>query len=231
MKIELKKKPKNVTIIEGFPGFGLVATITTEYLIEHLKAELIGKIIVSEVAPVVAVHNSKVIEPLGVFYVKKYNLVILHALTNVKKFEWILSEQVIQLSKMLNAKEIISIEGISSTIDKSSEVYYLAKNKNSFSRLGLNELKEGVIVGVTGALLLKDGIPFSSLFAESGTGLPDSRAAANIIKVLDKYLKLKVDYGPLIKKADLFEKKIKGIVGKSNQTLSLQEKKDLSYLG
>ena len=44
MKIELSKKPKNCTLIEGFPGFGLVGTIATEYLLEHLQTEKIGKI-------------------------------------------------------------------------------------------------------------------------------------------------------------------------------------------
>ena len=37
MRIILKKKPKNPVLIEGFPGFGLVGTITTEYLINELK--------------------------------------------------------------------------------------------------------------------------------------------------------------------------------------------------
>ena len=42
MEIKLTKKPQNPTLIEGFPGFGLIGTITTEFLIEHLKAEKIG---------------------------------------------------------------------------------------------------------------------------------------------------------------------------------------------
>ena len=36
MKIELSTKPKSPTIIGGFPGFGLVGMIATEYLINHL---------------------------------------------------------------------------------------------------------------------------------------------------------------------------------------------------
>ncbi|MBW2989975.1 PAC2 family protein, partial [Candidatus Woesearchaeota archaeon] len=42
MQIKLWKKPKNPIIIEGFPGFGLVGTIASEFLIDHLKTELIG---------------------------------------------------------------------------------------------------------------------------------------------------------------------------------------------
>ena len=46
MQVVLTKKPKKVIIITGFPGFGLIGTITTEFLIEHLKALPIGKITV-----------------------------------------------------------------------------------------------------------------------------------------------------------------------------------------
>ena len=68
MKIDLKKKPQNVTIVGGFPGFGLVGTISSEYLIDHLQAEKIGSIWFSEMTPMLAIHESKVVEPFGVFY-------------------------------------------------------------------------------------------------------------------------------------------------------------------
>ena len=44
MEIKLYKKPKSPLIIEGFPGFGLVGTIATEFLLEHLQTEQIVKI-------------------------------------------------------------------------------------------------------------------------------------------------------------------------------------------
>ena len=42
MEIKLNRKPKNPIIIEGFPGIGFIGSITTEFLVEHLKAEKIG---------------------------------------------------------------------------------------------------------------------------------------------------------------------------------------------
>ena len=70
MNFELSKKPKNPTILEGFPGFGLVGTISTEYLIEHLNAEKIGQITIEESPPMVAIHQGKVIDPVGIYYSK-----------------------------------------------------------------------------------------------------------------------------------------------------------------
>ncbi len=46
MEYEITVKPKSPIILEGFPGYGLVGTIVTEFLIKHLnllkKGELIS---------------------------------------------------------------------------------------------------------------------------------------------------------------------------------------------
>jgi len=236
MKIKLWKKPKNPIIIEGFPGFGLVGTIASEFLIDHLKTEMIGKIMFEDMPPVVAIHQNKVVEPLGVFYCKKYNMVILHAITTSTGFEWKLADVLVDLAKELNAKEIISLEGVGSTGLKaaSNSFYYtnVEKKKNALDAIGLKPLKEGIIMGVTGALMLKvDGRPLCCLFADTASNLPDSKAAARIIESLDKYLGLEVDPKPLMQQAAQFEDKLKGILGSSQKAQELSEKKRLSYVG
>jgi len=237
MEIILKKKPQNPIIIEGFPGFGLVGTITTEFLIDHLETEMIGKITMDELPPMVAIHESKVVEPMGIFYNKKYNLVILHVISPVTGIEWKISKALLQLAKTLKAKEIVSIEGVGSVnVGKVNPrtFYYsnASKNIKKFSKIGIEPLREGIIMGVTGTVLVSmEKIPLSCIFAETHTELPDSKAAARVIETLDKYLGLKVDYKPLLKQAEIFENKIKGILSKSQQSKDLQEKKKLSYVG
>ena len=107
MQIILKKKPKNPRIISGFPGFGLVGTIATEFLIDHLKVEQIGKITVEEMPAVVAIHNSKIVDPFGIFYDKKYNIVIVHAIVPTQGFEWKLADFIMELATKLQTKELI----------------------------------------------------------------------------------------------------------------------------
>ncbi|MBI2499331.1 proteasome assembly chaperone family protein [Candidatus Woesearchaeota archaeon] len=232
MELQLQKKPQNVTIIEGFPGFGLVATIATEFLINHLDAEQIGKIVIEEVPPIVAVHSGQVVEPVGVFYSKKYNLIILHALTSINGLEWGLAKKIGELSSILKAKEIICIEGIGSMTETSNTFFISNKNEDRFiKKTGLSKLKDGIIMGVTGALTLNKKLPISCIFAETHSNLPDSRAAAKIITTLDNYLDLKVDPKPLIKKAEEFEVKIKGLLEKSKNASEMKEKKELTYLG
>ena len=118
MRYTLKSKPKGPTIIEGFPGFGLVGTIATEFLIKHLNAKQIGWIRMTEIPPVIAVHEGEAVEPLGIFYSKEKNLIILHALTNVQGFEWGISDILMKIYKDLGAKEMISLEGVGSEIPK-----------------------------------------------------------------------------------------------------------------
>ncbi|MDP1729458.1 MAG: PAC2 family protein [archaeon] len=215
MEYEISTKPKSPVILEGFPGYGLVGTIVTEFLIKHLKAKQIGRINVEEVAPVVAVHDSKVVDPIGIYYDGKYNIIIVHALSAITGLEWKLANIIETLAKDLKAKEIISIEGVGNPMaGKDSKAFYLSKNPK-FKKIKVEELKEGIILGVTGALLLKKNLTQSCIFAETHSQLPDSRAAAKVVEVLDEYLGLKVDFKPLLKEATLFEGKLKSLMEKA----------------
>jgi len=238
--IELTEKPKNPIIIEGFPGFGFVSTIATEFLIKHLNAKKIGKFFVDDLIPLAVIHNSKLIDPLEIYYAKKENIIILRTLTNVSGAEWKVAGVVAELAEKLKAKEIISIEGIASAelitegLETPSKVYYYTnQDERRFKRLNIEKLDEGIVMGVTGVLLFKvdKKIPMSCIFAEATPGLPDSRAAGEVIKVLDNYLGLKVDYKPLMKKAEEFEGKIKELIAKIKAASEKKEKKEVSYLG
>jgi len=233
MKLVLTKKPKNVTIVEGFPGFGLIGTIAIEFLMEHLETEKIGSIEMDEIPAMIAIHNNKVIEPVSLHYNKKYNLVLIHAINIGKNTGWKLSDVISQLAEQLTAKEIISLEGVGSPNPGSRVFFYSTRDGAIAKKLSsvANPLSEGIIVGVTGALLAKSlKTPLIALFAEAKSGLPDSRAAAEIIKALDAYTGMQVDPKPLLAQAKVFEEKLKGIVQKGQKAEQLQDEK-LSYVG
>lgn len=234
MEIQLFEKPKKgATIIEGFPGFGLVSTIATEFLIDHLKAKLIGKIVTDKVQPLIAIHRGEVIEPFGIFYSPKENIIFVRAISPVKDMEWELTESLLKFFDEIKAKEFISIEGISSDgKPPEPEAFYYSNQKmrsNKFESLKIKKLEEGIIMGVTASLLSK--MPDTTfIFAEAYADLPDSRAAAKVIEVLDQYLGLKVDYRPLLKKAQVFESRIKDILMKGVAASKEKVKKE-SYFG
>ena len=61
--------------------------------------------------------------------------------------------------------------------------------------------------------------------------MPDSKASASVIKVLDALLGLKIDPKPLEKQAENFEDKLKAIMDKGKEATEIKKKKQLSYLG
>ncbi len=236
MELKLSRKINNPTIIEGFPGFGLVGTIATEFLIDHLETEFIGKYWFEDMPPSIAIHESKVVHPLGIHYNKKYNLIIVHSISATVGIEYKAAEIIDKIAKDTKAKEIISIEGVGSPAVSTNEprVFYFSKSKKAklkLERSGVSELKEGIILGVTSGLILKSDATLTCLFAETQSQLPDSKAAAKVIEVLDKYIGLKVDYKPLIKQAEKFEEKLKGLMEKSQAAMSQAERKQLNYVG
>jgi uncharacterized protein len=236
MEIKLTKKPKKPVIIEGFPGFGLVGTIACEFLVDHLKTKPIGRVLLEDEPAMVAIHKGNLVEPLSLSYNKEYNIVIVYSMTAAPGSEWKISDIVMSIAKELDAKEIISLESVNSpNLMGNPKTFYYTNNKKkekAFSSINLSPLKEGIIMGVSSALLLKaDKIPVSCIFAEAHTSLPDSKAAAEIIKVLDKHLNLKVDYKPLIETAKKFEDKLKEIMQQSKQSVENKEKKAMSYVG
>ena len=171
VRLILNKKPKGVQIIEGFPGFGLIGTIVSEFLLDHLETEIIGYIEMDEVPAMVAVHDGNIIQPISLHYNKKYNLVLVHAINPGKDLEWKLADVLLDLAKQLSAKQLICLEGVG-TPNSDARVFYLGRNMSSVSTKKVKKycepLQEGVIVGVTGALLAKQSkVPLLALFAEA----------------------------------------------------------------
>lgn len=232
MKLVLNEKPQGVTLIQGFPGFGMVGTISTEYLCEHLETREIGKVFLPEMLPMIAIHKGKIVPPISIHYYEKGNMVILNALTKGKNFEWRFVEIVEDLIHQLSVKEVIALEGVAAQPGAQGMYFFTtdANRKKELVEKNYTNLDDGIIMGVSAGLLLKQlSVPLTAFFALTSNMLPDSAAGAEIIKVLDSYLDLSVEYEPLYEQAKVFEDKIKSIMDQS-QT-ALDEKDKMNYMG
>lgn len=226
MNITFKKRPKNAILIEGFPGFGLVGNIVSEFLLENLSFERIAVFDSEDLPATAAIHKGEIIHPISLFYCKEHKLLLLHSLLNMKGFEWKIAAMVEKIVRDLAVKEVISIEGVTGTDD---EKLYCFNNKK-FEKLGAEPISESVVLGVTAALLLKIE-KISCVFAQTHTDMPDSRAAGRVIEFLAKYLKLEIDTKPLLFQAEIFEGKVKGLMKSTEKTQIEAKRKQLSYLG
>jgi len=226
MDYELTKKPSNVTLITGFPSVGLVSTIATKFLTDHLDVEIMGHISSEKMLPLTAIHKGTIVEPLTLYYNKKYNIVILQSLTEVTGFEWEIADTILKIAKELKTKEIIVLESIPS-MKEEIKLYTYSKNKIG----NIDQLKEGIIMGLTATLLLRSKNKITCLFAETHSNMPDSEAAAKVVEALDKYLNMKIDFKPLLEQAKKFEASLRQYIDKSKELGDKKQKRELNYFG
>ncbi len=230
----LTKKPKGAAVIEGFPGLGLVGTIATGFLLDHLKCEKIGSYYFEDPPATLAVHGCTIVDPIGIYYNKKHHVVVVHAITSAAGIEFGAADLILNLCKQIQASEIITLEGVGSTEANETRGFFYTDHtglRKTMQKLSIDCLGEGIIVGVTAALLMRKQLPVLSLFAETHSKLPDSKAAAKLIEVLDKLLELKVDYVPLLKQAAEFEQKLKAMLSQTMKAQEMKEKKQVGYIG
>jgi len=135
----------------------------------------------------------------------------------------------------LGATEIISLEGIGSTKPaEKPRAFFHSSNSVKVKKLSklAEPLKEGIITGLTGVLMLKSKkVPVSCIFAEAHSELPDSKAAAKVVEILNNYLGFKLDTKPLIEQAEKLEGKLKELMSQKSEVSAEQEKKKMTYVG
>ena len=224
----------NPTVIQGFPGFGLIGSIVTEFMIEHLKCAKLDQHYFEELPANLAIHDGKIIEPISVFYNEHYNILIIHSLISGNGIEWKAADYVDEICSKVNARELVSIEGASSGGESQGRTFYHCTDATRIEYLkskGAQELKEGIIMGVTSALLLKSKVPMLCLFGEAESSMPDNNAAASIIEMLDKIFDLQIDPQPLRESAKALEEKFKGIMQQMQSAGEEKDKKIMSYVG
>ena len=64
------------TLIEAFPGVGLVGPMAGSYLIEKLKMEQIGQIDSDLFPPIASIHNGMPLFPARIYKHEKFKLVL-----------------------------------------------------------------------------------------------------------------------------------------------------------
>jgi uncharacterized protein len=210
-----KRSVKGYTLIEGFPGMGLVGTIATKHLIDTLKFKELGYIEAPYFLPIVRVHNGQPVFPSRIYYNDEFKLVALISEQIIPKDalkEFALT--VIDWAKKSGIKRIISIEGIRvEGANKNAEIVYgigcNEKSKKELKKHGVKLVSDGITTGVT-ALLLLELSKQNKMLAYSLLGnvhlTADYKAAAETLKKLNEMLNLNLNVEPLIKESKQIEK-------------------------
>ncbi|MFA4907643.1 MAG: PAC2 family protein [archaeon] len=208
-----KKSLTGYTLIEGFPGMGLVGTIAAKYIVERLEFREYGYIDSSVFIPIIRIHEGIPVYPSRIYINEGLKLLVLISEQIIpRQYTDDFAQCVVQWAKEKKISRMISLAGINSQSAKEkNEVYGIAANAESLKELqkhGIEIIKDGITTGITALILLelkKSGINAVSIMGNASFQA-DYKAAAAIIEKLNDLLGLKINVEPLLKEARETEK-------------------------
>jgi uncharacterized protein len=222
-----KFKDMNVegaTIVDGFPTVGLVSTIAANYLIGALSLDQISALDSRDFPAVSMVYASKPKFPARIYAEEKVKVVVfLSEFTPTPHLARAIAKTILDWAIKHKCKRIIIPEGLSvSKPAKELQVYCVGSTDSAradLQKYQIKQLETGIVTGVSGILLnegRRSNFDVISLFAEVHPEMPDARAAARVIEVIDKFIPaLKIDVTPLYQEAERIEKYLKAIRSQS----------------
>ncbi|MFT4308993.1 MAG: proteasome assembly chaperone family protein [Candidatus Woesearchaeota archaeon] len=227
-----EKKPR---MLLGFPGFGMAGSIALQYFIENANVEFKGRLDFE--APqfsFIAVHEGNIVWPVSLYYANEQNVLLVHSLVPLAGAEKELYDSISSIVKTVDSDMIILLESIASPDNMSHKVYYHTVRqewKDLANSKGYDSLQEGIIIGMSSRILAGFEDNTFGIFCEANIDMPDSEAAAALIKALDDIWGFNVDYEKLKAVSTAFEEKLKTIARKSKNAQTLKQKNQMFYVG
>jgi uncharacterized protein len=208
------KIPADSVVVEAFPSRGYVSTLAANHLIRQLKMDLVGHIECDKLDAVAVVHDGKPMHPIRIY--SKGGLVVLFSeliipLNLVHEFTSELGAWFGSV-KPKRAVLLASVPGVESKAEH--EILSVTTDpemKAKIRRLGVREMEEGVLTGMSSSLMIhccSFDIPATSLMVET-TYIPDVLAAASLLKILAELLEVNVDLDELDKAGKEIEQKFR----------------------
>jgi len=216
---------KGATLIEGFPGLGLVGPMTTSYVIDKLEMEYVGYIDSADFPPIVSIHGGKPYPPVRLYYTaKKKILAVFSEFTIPMALINELSGKLFGLIKEKQVSQIISVGGMPARDEDDKSVYAIASTTDALKtaqKSGLNAVVEGVSAGVSAQLLLnacRANIPDINILVSVNPSIIDPKYAEQAINSINKLLNLNIDVTELEKEAKEIEAKVRDMMKKSKES-------------
>lgn len=223
-------------VISSFPSAGLAATVAAHYMVQSLSLPRIGLFSSSDGPSIAVVQGGRVNPPVRVYGRPGLSLV-LSEFPPLPAGVTELARAILSGAERRGARAVVALEGVMPHPAGAEEekevpeerVWAVASQSNGglgerLRAAGASPLEEGVLGGVSGALLvegLSGKLPVAVLMvtAKSTEGYPDHRAGAALIEVLDRLLpELAIDTKPLRTQAELIEKALRAAMRQQAKT-------------
>lgn len=220
---------KNPVLVAGWTGMGQVALGAMNYLRKQLNAQLFAEIDLSQfLAPeAIVVEDGLAKLPQvprgGCYYTRAPDLIILESEAQVGGRDGaLLMNQVLDLAEELGVQRIYTGAAFAMPISykEPARVFGVATTsalRDSLTQYGVEILREGYVSGLNGLLLGvagQRGLEAACLLAtlpQYAISLPNPKAAAAIIDVLEEILDFQVDHQELDEAIRVMEERMRAI--------------------
>ena len=206
-------------LIEGLPGIGFVANIAALHIIRELKAKRFALITSSSFQDfALTVEDGGIRSPINELYHCAGRYIILYGNTQAptNKGQYELCWRVLELAKRCGCELVLTMGGYKrDRVVGRPRVYCAATDEELLAQV--RELCDGMVVGNIygaaglllglGKLMGMRGVCF---LAETPGIYPDARAAAEVLKVVSRFLNMDIDLTRLEQAARITEGLLKG---------------------
>lgn len=213
---------RGATVVDGFSSASIIGSIVANYLVETLILDQISVLDSDDFPPVSIVSESKPKYPARIFADEKKKIVVfLSEFNPANHLVRPIANTILSWAEENKCMRIITAEGVLTRdpiSDKEHRVYGVGnveRAREDLIRLELQQLKTGIITGISAALLnegMRMDFDVICLLAEvnSNPGILDVTAPAKVIEVINKLLPtVKIDVEPLYREAQKIEDLIK----------------------
>lgn len=216
---------KEPLVIAGFVGAGLVGSIAISHIIEQLKLEEIAYVKSRHLPPAAIFVGEKLRHPFRIHAGQKENIYAIVSEIPIKEDGFYsISSALLDWADAKGTREMLVLEGIPVPgLPRKRQAFCVTESGKceAFTGKGIELLKKGIIVGITGAILnecLSRKIEGTALLTPAMAPIPDPEGAATLIEALNKSYGLKIDTSELIAGAKEIKEKLKEIAQQYEKT-------------
>jgi uncharacterized protein len=224
IKLFKEQNLKGYSLIEGFPGIGLVGPMAASYMIEKLGMEYVGHIASDLFPPLAVVHDGQPMHTARIYADKKNKLLVVFSeFTIPSNAVYQTGSELMSFMREYGISRLISIGGMPT--QKQSNVPYIISSDQEMVKKaaaqGIKQIKEGVIAGVSAVLLISArefNLKTINLLVEVNPMIMNPKYAETAIQGLNKLIGIDIDLNELEKEAKEVESKVREIMSKAKDT-------------
>lgn len=199
---------KEITLLTGFPGAGLVGSIALQYLVETLEFTQIGSV-TSRFLPQISLATNGITQAPIRFYEKDNFVAVISDVPIPPQLSYDVSAGILKwMEENTKVSEVVVFGGLN-TGGEGERVFGVSTTEKGVERIKkVAEILPALsIAGVSGSLLIEAGlrnIPASGFLVETNYNV-DPRAAAAALNAIKSLYGFKIETAELLEQADHVE--------------------------